>query len=500
MTAICSIITIHFGGEGKGYLKTFAMILIIVSLCVPGVSAIAAKPSEAKMDSGCWFHREDNPDAPAVTVPLNLKSVRMANYFRIFYPTGDTIFADSDRDGIPEILQKQKEVFERSKHLLQTELGWKIPVSTVDGNIPELNVYFVSAERRFTSTTHTENQVQVLFNRTALLRSDFAAIWIHQLTHAAELQYKTDGEYWFYEATAGWMEGEFSGASRQTKDARKFSLEHPEIPLTDSNPVAALGTSRFVEMLGRPYKDVIRQIWEAWSFSKDDNLIEIIRKVLEVNHLPKFESYLQNYFLLSTSKARLDMDSADVTVKPFSAAMYTGFSDQSQGGTKISFQPEDGGSYSISTLFFAVGEKSGTLAMEPGLHESWSIQIPYTDMDHYSVVIVNHSSSELRGKIQKSFDASIPAVLEYFHVSPGEGGVQIEWKTAKENGVAFWNLYRVMDGQKERLNDFPIPAAISSEEGIHYLFLDSTGGTFYTLEAITKDGFQSQCAGSEMPQ
>ena len=50
----------------------------------PGVSAIAAKPSAAKMDSGCWFHREDNSDAPAVTVPLNLKSVRMANYFRDF--------------------------------------------------------------------------------------------------------------------------------------------------------------------------------------------------------------------------------------------------------------------------------------------------------------------------------------------------------------------------------------------------------------------------------
>src|SRR5262249_35145674 len=105
-----------------------------------------------------------------------------------------------------------------------------------------------------------------------------------------------------------------------------------------------------------------------------------------------------------------------------------------------------------------------------------------------------------RGVIQKSFDSSIPAVLEYFHVNPGEGGVQIEWKTAKENGVAFWNLYKLRNGNKELLNSFPIPAAMHSEQPVDYLFVDSSDGAFYSLEAITTEGFESPVGQAESPR
>lgn len=90
--------------------------------------------------------------------------------------------------------------------------------------------------------------------------------------------------------------------------------------------------------------------------------------------------------------------------------------------------------------------------------------------------------------------------MEYFKVNPEEKGVSIEWKTTRENGVAFWNLYRVHDGQKQRLNDFPIPASIESSEGVHYIFFDSESSAFYSLEAITSDGFASPLSSSDSSQ
>lgn len=501
MTAIKSIIKKGSGGEGKGIYGILVWIpLVLVGLFGIAASAMSDEVSKSGLESGCWFLRDENPDAPVVSISSNLKSVRMADYFRIFYPSADPIFVDSNQDGIPEILQKNQKVIEQSRHLLQTELGWKTPVSKMEGNTPELSVYFVNAGKNFAATTRNKNAVEIFLNRSTLLSRDFPAIWIHQLTHAAELEYRKAGDYWFYEATAGWMEGQFYGLSRTARLARKQSMAHPEVPLTDSNPVAALGSARFVETLGRPYKDVVRQIWEGWSYSKEDTLIQIIQKVLELNHLAGFESHLQNYFLLSIGGVRLERDSQEINLPPFSAVMYTGQAEQPQGGLRLGFVPEDGASYSTSVLFFASGEKSGTLAMEPHLQKSWNVLVPFADLDHYSAVIVNHSASELRGRIQKSFDPGIPAIVEYFRVNPEENGVQIEWKTARENGVAFWNLYRVQNGQKVRLNDFPIPAAIHSDEGIHYLYLDSTGGNYYTLEAITQEGFQSRCAGSQSPQ
>ncbi|MGH9856498.1 MAG: hypothetical protein ACRD4B_01520, partial [Acidobacteriota bacterium] len=97
------------------------------------------------------------------------------------------------------------------------------------------------------------------------------------------------------------------------------------------------------------------------------------------------------------------------------------------------------------------------------------------------------------------FDSTIPAVVEYFRATEEEeGSVLLEWKTTKENGVAFWNLYRVQDGVKERLNALPLPASVDSPSGLHYMFVDYTTGAFYLLEALTGEGFPSPVATTKM--
>ena len=471
------------------------------SLYIALLALVLGFPLQAAAAAGsCWFLREGMPQAPAVSIPANTKSILLDNYFRVFYAPEDKAFASLDSSGQPAVFSRYASLFERSHHFLQTELGWKMPATRTEFNHPELYVYFVAGSSEFEGTTRVQNEVVILLNSQTIFAKDFGALWIHQLAHAAELQYKVGGDYWFYEATAGWMEGQFDRYSRSAQKAIMERSVHPEISLMDADPVYALGNLRLLELLARPYKDVIRQIWERWSVATGENLFQIMQDVLALNHLPEFQSYLQNYFLLFNAQSAPSSDGEIISIAPYSAFVAERVPQSASGGMRLLFTPSAPSSYSASLLYFGAAQKSGTLAIKTGLRDAWSILVPFAGLDHYKIVIVNGSETGMQGSLTNNFDASIPAVLEYFRVNPGDGGVQIEWKTAKENGVAFWNLYKIRNGQKQLLNAFPIPASINSEEGIRYLFVDTSGSAFYSLEAVTSEGFQSSLTGSNKPR
>jgi hypothetical protein len=469
--------------------RTYVQIAAIAILICIAATAQA-------VDSGCWFARGPNP----LRDDSNLKNVVVDRYFKIYYVADDPFFQDADRNDMPDILERQIPTLLRSRHFMQTVLGWPLPVTRTETGIQQLDVYFITANKKFSGSVYQEKQLQVVLNKNVLMRADFASFWIHQFAHATELMYRPAGEYWFYEATAGWMEGQFQSYSFLTNQAQRNRFDHPEIPLTDDDPAFALGSSKFIELLARPTKDVIRQTWEQWSYTRDGQVMEVLENVLRLNHLPSLDSYLQNYFLMFPKSAFADRSDDEFQIQPYAAALVRGESSADSGGIKLEFVPSTTGAYSTSTLFFTKGEKSGTLAMKLGLTGNSSIVIPFAGMDHYRYVIANGSSTELRGNLHEEYDSAIPGSLEYFKVSPEEEGVLIEWKTARENGVAFWNLYRVQDGQKQRLNDFPIPASIESTEGIHYIFFDSESSAFYSLEAITSEGFASPLGNSDSSQ
>lgn len=489
------------GSERLKFRMNFRLIFSVFLLCiVAGAVHVYAVDIETGSDSGCWFQRDSDPSFPRIKTPADLQVRTIDQYFEIHYPSNDVLFEDKNENDLPDVLDKYSNLIRHSRHLIQTELGWKMPSTRSETGRPILSVYFVSAGRRFSGTTIREPEMRLILNKNVLLSRDFAAIWIHQLAHAAELQYRTAGDYWFYEATAGWMEGQFQSYSAATQKAQIARLTHSATSLNDLSKREALGVSRFLELVARPVRDVIRQVWEQWGYSKDDSPLEIMARVLKLNHLPDLESYLQNYYLLATTGEKLDSHSAEVRIAPFAAGVFDGTPDQSSGGIELAFVPEAAQQYATNILFYNLGEKSGTLSMKKAISEPTSIVVPYTGMERYRLIVVNSTGRELRGTIKRKFDASIPGVLEYFHVNPDEGGVQIEWKTAKENGVAFWNLYRVQGGTRERLNQFPIPASIQSDEGVHYIFLDSSAGAIYSLEAITSEGFTSPLANAETPR
>lgn len=470
--------------------RTFLRIVTIAIL-------IGVAGTVQAVDSGCWFGRGASPVADGSS---HFKSVILDRYFKIYYSAQDPLFQDSDGNDFPDILEKQIPVLLRSRHFMQTVLGWPLPATRTETGNQQLDVYFITAGKKFSGSVYQNKSLQLVLNKNVLSRSDFPAVLIHQFAHAAEMTYRPAGEYWFYEATAGWMEGQFQNYSTATHQAQRNRFEHPEIPLTDDDPAYALGSSRFLELLARPVKDVIRQTWEQWSYTRDSRVMEVLENVLSLNHLPSLDSHLQNYYLTFPASAFAEQNEDEFEIQPFAAALIRGVPNADSGGVKLEFIPSTTAAYSMSTLFFAKGERSGTLAMKLGLSANSSIVIPFAALDHFRYVLVNGSSNELRGNLHQEYDAAIPGSLEYFTISPEEKGVLIEWKTSRENGVAFWNLYRVKDGQKERLNDFPIPASIESRQGVHYIFYDSSSSAFYSLEAITSEGFPSPLGSSESPQ
>ena len=460
-------------------MKVFAFLLCLFSFSLGYADSV---------DSGCSFLREAKFE-----LPTNLKSIRIQDFL---------IYSND-----PEAVSKNEKILTRSAYFLQTELGWKFPSTRKEMNRQVLDVYFISGAPEFTGTV-LAGPVLVL-NENVLVARDFAAIWIHFLAHASELMYRHEKgvpgteqvpDYWFYEATAGWMEGQFSKPSFRTRLAQYTRRFTPQVPLDNDSPDLARGASLMLDLISRSYRDTIRQTWEQWSSTNEERAIDVLRRVLNLNHLPSLDSYLLNYFLRTPSGIKLTNNTTDIVVQPYSATVVQGIPDNNaQGGIYLSFKPKGIATYSASFIHYGTGEKEGTLAIKPVLRDSWSVTVPYSGMARFKWIIVNGSSQILRGTIVKAFDSSIPAVVEYFRANAGEeGGVQVEWKTARENGVAFWNLYRISNGDKERLNSFPIPASIDSQTGVHYMFVDSASGAFYSLEAITGEGFPSPVATTEL--
>lgn len=477
--------------------KTLSSLIIPVLM----LAALASRGAFASAESAfhCGFLRDSGPELEETF--SGWKKVTVADYFVIHYRPGDLGYSGSYREGIPDILKRQLDVIERSRHFLETQMGWKLPATRRELNRPEIDVYIVRASKEWRGTVRMNSGIRVILNRNVLTSPDFPSYWIHQLIHAAEWRYRKDGDLWFFEATAGWMEGQFDHYSRDTTEARRWVWNHPDVSLTDSSPVAALGASRFLDLLGRPHRDVIRQIWERWSYSPSSDLMSVIGEILDVNHLPSTDSYLLNYFLPARPAAIPSHSIIDIVLLPYSALSIQEWgADDASGGVNLDFESKQAKEFLPAILFYSADDSEGTLSWRARQSEAWSTVVPFSNMQKYRVIIVNPGPEELRGTVRRHYDSTIPAVVEYFHASSSGAGIQLEWKTSRENGVAFWNLYRIRDGKKEQLNYFPIPGTVQSQEGIRYVFFDESGSGYYTLEAITADGFPGRAGGAQIAE
>src|SRR4026209_1732922 len=93
---------------------------VFFSLCIALFFGIASIAIGAP---ACTFLN----DPADFAVSQNSKSVLLDQYFRIYYSPGDPFFQDTDRNDIPDVLDRQIGVIQRSRYFLQTELGWDLP-------------------------------------------------------------------------------------------------------------------------------------------------------------------------------------------------------------------------------------------------------------------------------------------------------------------------------------------------------------------------------------
>jgi hypothetical protein len=123
--------------------RTYLQILTFaILICIAGMAQA--------VDSGCWFAREGSP----ITAPndSNYNSVDVDRYFKIFYIADDPFFQDADRNDVPDILEKQIPTLLRSRHFIQTVLGWPLPATRTETGIQQLDVYFVSTGKKFSGS------------------------------------------------------------------------------------------------------------------------------------------------------------------------------------------------------------------------------------------------------------------------------------------------------------------------------------------------------------
>lgn len=455
------------------------MKLVFCLLFFISVTAVHA----GSFETGCWFLRNADVQVPARANPIRVRD-----------------FLIHAKDS--QLVRLNSETIERSAHFLQTELGWRFPFTRKELGRPVLEVHFVAGKAGFTGTVISGPVL--LLNEQVLTSKDFPAIWMHYVAHAATWMYRAPGkgnqDTWFYEATAGWMEGQFAEPGSVTRLARSMRRLRPELPLDDSTPAAALGASLLLDQISRPFRDVIRQSWEQWSYSGEP-LMDVLSRVLQLNHLPGLNSYLLNHFLRTPQGTRIDHSSIYVVLQPYSAAVFEGGADESPtGGIRLAFEPvPDTSPFSASLIYYSGGEKQGTLAIQESARQTWATTVPYGGMARYKMVLMNASNKTLRGTLVKQFDSTIPAVLEYFRATAEEeGGTLLEWKSSRENGVAFWNVYRIQNGVKERLNELPLPAGLNTGSGMNYMFVDYRTGSYYSLEALTGEGFSSSVAATSI--
>ena len=229
--------------------------------------------------------------------------------------------------------------------------------------------------------------------------------------------------------------------------------------------------------------------------------MEILDRVLQLNHLPGLKSYVLNYFLRAPFGGLLLNHTTDIVIQPYSAAIFSGESRSRRYGWSSSDVPtvKTGASPdSASLIYYGDEGKEVIIAIKESLQGPWSVTVPYPGMSGYRMLFVNASGQPVRGTFREDL---IPRSLLCWNIFEQQ---------PRKKGACCWSgrPHRKMEslsgtftesgnGAKEHLNALPLPASVDSPTKAFILvFIDHTQGTAYSLEALTAEGFPSPVAST----
>lgn len=357
---------------------------------------------------------------------------------------------------------------------------------------------------------------------------------IHQLAHTVLWAYSHREAPTWQEASAVALEVEARRDARPYLDhfterlqRRSASLLSDDLQLSQGSGLWAL----FLDMSRPVSGPILRQLWEELAAVPGDNLAEAAESTLAALDRSDLGSEIATYlawgmftadnddgrhfpFAAALGPTRADSVHASYpaqgptgsgALEPWSGHVVQLLPGAAPGGTRLEFQGDDRGRWTLLALF--EGRNGGPLYSAEIPVDSdgrATLSFPSQAVSRASLAVAYVSA---RGSEAGTFSYSVwhdpayPYELAGLQAEPTPGGAVLSWTTQSESDLAAWNLYRSRSPLTGyvRINQVPILAGGDTRETLRYIYLDGNAEPgrkyYYYLEGLTTGGFAERSPG-----
>ncbi len=432
----------------------------------------------------------------------------------------------------------------RALALWVDDMGWLPPVTASSG--APLTVY-ISADLPagadgmallVSEPEHTfeEDAAAVILLSPRLLRHPerLQQALIHQLAHTVLWSYSHREALPWQEASAVALEVEARRDIRPYLDhfnerlqRRSTSLLSDDLRLSQGSGLWAL----FLD-LSRPVSGpILRRLWEELAAVPGDNLAEAAESTFAALDRSDLGSEITTYlawgmftandddgrhFPFAETLAPTQADTVHASypsqgpagsgvLEPWSGHVIRLLPGAGPGGTRLEFQGDDRGRWTLLALF--EGRNGGPLYSAEIPVDSdgrATLTFPWQAISRASLAVAYVSA---RGSEAGTFSYSVwhdpayPYELAGLQAEPSPAGVVLNWITQSESDLAAWNLYRSRSPLTGyvRINQVPILAGGDTMESLRYVYRDGNAEPgrkyYYYLEGLTIGGFAERSPG-----
>ncbi len=242
--------------------------------------APAARPTDSPDPNRHAYTVGEAPKSPACNVNFCIHWVDESRDA----PQPDDLDGTDDGDGIPDFVEKVKEVAEHVHTVQNEELGWREPKSDgrKGGGLGKTDVYlaqiggslfgYAAPDR---GQTKGENRLPRRLHGYLVLDNDYdpfefpgtkpiddlEVTFAHEYNHILQFSYDAFQDTWFAESTATWMEDlVYNGIDDYLRYVRRWAKLY-RTPLT-ATAIRAYGSAVWNQWLTRRYGDsIVRRAW-----------------------------------------------------------------------------------------------------------------------------------------------------------------------------------------------------------------------------------------------
>jgi hypothetical protein len=480
------------------------------------------------------------PELPREETRLTADGNFRIHYTRQAHDPDALLGPDRDRNGRPDTVDRLENILIHCWDVAVEEMGWGIIQDNMGARYPGgiLDVYVAgnrSAVDGFTFFKHFYERFDDLnslyIQIPPVVAEDEAsakAAAAHLLTQALQFLYRKNGESWWHEGVATWMETRiFSDISRY-RDYLNLRFSYPETALTAEHGLFPFSNALWAFFLSEKFGDgIILDICRASRRLANKSILAVTDRVLRENCqtdlITAFREYTiwnfftnrrddGNHYRLGAEWGAIRVDSqydmfpmTAITEKNplgyFGTSYFRFIPDGSEGGIILTLESLEPAYLigEIITVSNVYPEVFDVIPVGERIHEGHlDIGIPWKNLTEIILVatrVDDLSPGDVRLNCTAVYDATIPVDFSSFVVNAREGENTLIWKTSREcYNFGFLVYRRSPDGSGafDIISDSIIPAIGDSRTQTNYIYIDAdvaAGGQYdYFIRAFTPEG------------